>query len=113
MCQSVIILNTKRTAIISPRWSNGHDFRLSPNRNKRGRPGFDSQSGRIFSPSFFCLLPDEPKNFDYHRYLCVPTLPITLPSSLSSQGKIALPNLFTTPRLQSTSKACIASTEHA
>ncbi|RAK73859.1 uncharacterized protein BO72DRAFT_220565 [Aspergillus fijiensis CBS 313.89] len=40
-----------------PRWSNGHDFRLSiPAGNKRGRPGFDSQSGRSFFCLFVCLL---------------------------------------------------------
>ncbi|RAK96773.1 uncharacterized protein BO80DRAFT_216181 [Aspergillus ibericus CBS 121593] len=42
-----------KSSITSPRWSNGHDFRLSiPVGNKRGRPGFDSQSGRLLFCSY-------------------------------------------------------------
>ncbi|KAL1976679.1 hypothetical protein VTN31DRAFT_2961 [Thermomyces dupontii] len=47
-----------------PEWSNGYDFRLSSERIKRGRPGFDSLFRRIsFSPSqIFCsLCPNHPR----------------------------------------------------
>ncbi|RAK95640.1 uncharacterized protein BO80DRAFT_259852 [Aspergillus ibericus CBS 121593] len=52
----MILSKNKVSSTINPRWSNGHDFRLSiPIGNKRGRPGFDSQSGRFLFVFTFVL----------------------------------------------------------
>ena len=44
------------------------DFRLSPNRNKRGRAGFDSQSGSFFFPLLADLAYDPPVVFNILSY---------------------------------------------
>ena len=58
---------------VSPWWSSGYDFRLSAEHNcKRGRPGFDSQSGRyalFLWGAFLFLTPCRRHFFHYIRDL--------------------------------------------